>query len=185
MPILKSTPTAIAESFAQTDRVATTASRPPIVEPSATALPLVLVIDDHEDSRIIARLVLEAAGFRVCEAASGVEGLSLAVSLQPAVVLLDLILPGIDGWGVARRLRRDPAADNIGIIALTAVALAEECDRARDAGCDEVLTKPVSPKGIVEMVRRFVGRPKLASTERASHTGSRLRQQHRASPTAV
>jgi len=185
MPILKSTDSAIAESFARPDRPATTASRHPCVEPAATGQPLVLVIDDHEDSRIIARLVLEAAGFRVCEAASGVEGLSLAVSLQPAVVLLDLILPGIDGWGVARRLRRDPAADNIGIIALTAVAFPEDCDRARDAGCDEVLTKPMSPKGIVESVRRFVGRPRSASPVRASSAAGRSRQQRRASPSAV
>src|SRR5204862_4448244 len=93
--------TAVAESFAYRDHVEGTAVRHPVVRTTSTAAPLVLVVDDHEDSRIIARLVLEAAGFRVCEAASGGAGLSLATTLEPAVMLLDLILPGIDGWEVA------------------------------------------------------------------------------------
>src|SRR4051812_3642057 len=69
--------------------------------------PLVLVVDDHEDSRAIARVVLESGGFRVAEAATGLDGLRLAAALSPAAVLLDLILPGVDGWQVARQLRDD------------------------------------------------------------------------------
>jgi len=130
--------------------------RRPHVEGTATLAPLVLVVDDHEDSRVIARVVLEAAGFRVCEASCGVEALDAATELQPDVVLLDLILPGIDGWEVARRLRRNPDADDMAIIALTALAQPEERGRARDAGCDDVLTKPVSPAVIARTVRRFV-----------------------------
>jgi CheY-like chemotaxis protein len=155
---------AIAESFAFHDPVEGSALRHPVVRATVTAAPLVLVVDDHEDSRIIARLVLEAAGFRVHEAASGVTGLSLATALEPAVMLLDLILPGIDGWEVARRLRRDPATTNMGIIAVTALALRDDHVRARHAGCDTVLTKPVLPKAIVETVCRFVERPVLVAS---------------------
>jgi len=155
--------TAVTESLAYHDPVERAAVRRPLARTTATAAPLVLVVDDHEDSRIIARLVLEAAGFRVREAANGVTGLSLATALEPSVMLLDLILPGIDGWEVARRLRRDPATTGIGIIAVTALAVRDDHVRARHAGCDTVLTKPVLPKAIVETVCRFVERPLLVA----------------------
>src|SRR5436305_15062502 len=116
MPMLSTAVAPRAETYASRDPFEGTTVRHPVLEPSAPTRPLVLVVDDHEDSRVIARVVLEAAGFSVSEAAGGVEGLRLAVSLQPVVILLDLILPGIDGWEVARRLRRDPAASSVGII---------------------------------------------------------------------
>ncbi len=167
MPILSSAQPRRLAPFALPDvlddrRLAgATIERRPGVEGTETLAPLVLVVDDHEDSRVIARVVLEAAGLRVCEAANGVEALHVATARQPEVVLLDLILPGIDGWEVARRLRRNPEAGEMAIIALTALAQPEERGRARDAGCDEVLTKPVSPAVIARTVRRFL-------TQRAS-----------------
>jgi len=99
----------------------------------------------------------------VREAANGAMGLNLATALDPDVILLDLILPGVDGWEVARRLRCDPSTANIGIIAVTALALRDDHVRARHAGCDTVLTKPVLPKAIVETVCRFVERPVLVA----------------------
>jgi CheY-like chemotaxis protein len=167
MRILSSAQPRPLDPFTQTDalddrrRVEVTIERRPCVERTPTSAPLVLVVDDHEDSRVIARVVLEAAGFRVCEAACGVEALSIVATLQPDVVLLDLILPGIDGWEVARRLRTNPDMDDMAIIALTALAQPDERGRARDAGCDDVLTKPVSPAVIARTVRRFL-------TQRAS-----------------
>lgn len=163
MSILSAPCTALPESFAYPDPIERAGIWHPLVRTTATTVPLVLVVDDHEDSRIIARLVLEAAGFRVREAANGAAGLSLAIALEPAVMLLDLILPEIDGWEVARRLRCDPATANMGIIAVTAQALRDDHVRARHAGCDTVLTKPVLPRAIVETVRRFVERPMLAA----------------------
>ena len=138
----------------------------PCIQAVETLAPLVLVVDDHEDSRVIARVVLEAAGFRVCEAACGVEALDVAATLKPDVVLLDLILPGIDGWEVARRLRSNPDADDMAIIALTALAQPDERGRARDAGCDDVLTKPVSPAVIARTVRRFLTQRVAAASYR-------------------
>ena len=157
MPLLATTRTTILEPFSRHELAETNVRRPP-AKLAAPPAPLVLVVDDHEDSRIIARVVLESAGFRVRDAACGVEGLTLAKSLRPDVLLLDLILPGIDGWEVARRLRRDADLNGMPIIALTALAQLHERDIARDAGCDEVLTKPVSPSVIVRTVRSFLTR---------------------------
>jgi CheY-like chemotaxis protein len=121
--------------------------------------PLVLVVDDHDDSRIIARLVLESAGFRVIDARTGFEGLRLALDAKPLVVLLDLVLPGVDGWEIARLLRLESSTRDAVIVAVTAVASTEDHDRALLAGCDEVLTKPVPPTTMLDTVRRYVGLP--------------------------
>jgi two-component system, cell cycle response regulator DivK len=121
--------------------------------------PLVLVIDDHDDSRTIARLVLESAGFRVVDARTGFEGLRIALDAKPLVVLLDLVLPGVDGWEIARLLRLDSTMRDSIIVAVTAVATPEDHDRALLAGCDEVLTKPVPPTSMLDTVRRYVGLP--------------------------
>lgn len=125
--------------------------------------PLVLVIDDHDDSRTICRLVLESAGFRVAEAQTGFDGIRIAIETRPLVVLLDIILPGLDGWEIARLLRLDGSTREAVIIAVTALAGTEDQDRALLAGCDEVLTKPVAPAIMLDTVRRYVGLPVPAS----------------------
>jgi two-component system, cell cycle response regulator DivK len=138
------------------------AGRSPTLRSISTAdlyPPLVLVIDDHDDSRIIARLVLESAGFRVADARTGFEGLRIALDAKPLVVLLDLVLPGVDGWEIARLLRLESTTKDSVIIAVTAVATPEDHDRALLAGCDEVLTKPVPPTSMLDTVRRYVGLP--------------------------
>src|SRR4051812_8902971 len=126
------------------------------------AAPLILVVDDHDDSRAIVRIVLESVGFQVAEAATGIEGLRAAITLRPMLVLLDMILPGLDGWEIARRLRREDATRSSVIIALTALAGQDDQDRAEAAGCDEVLIKPVSPSKIVGTIRRYIGMPMRA-----------------------
>src|SRR6185312_2769869 len=85
--------------------------------------------------------------FRVAEARTGCEAIRLAVALRPVAVLLDLVLPELDGWEVARRLRENDATSAAAIIALTAAVLPSDHERARAAGCDMVLTKPVLPRG--------------------------------------
>lgn len=121
--------------------------------------PLVLVVDDHADSRLIARLVLESAGFRVAEAASGDEALRLAAALRPAALLLDLVLPGVDGWHVAQRLRDGEGGADVVVIAVTAVGQREEHARALAAGCDAVLTKPASPRVVLRTLGDWIGYP--------------------------
>lgn len=102
----------------------------------------ILVIDDHEDSRNVARLVLEHAGYNVSLAATGAEGLHRALVELPDLVLADLILPELDGLAVAERLRLHPATCNVRIIAMTADARPSAREDALRAGCNEFLVKP-------------------------------------------
>ena len=128
------------------------------VRPLASA-PLVLVVDDHHDSRAIARIVLELTGFRVVEAETGTEALAIALQRRPDVILLDLILPGINGWRLARLFRSDARTRGTVLIALTALVDADDDAHSLAASCDEILLKPVSPRTLVAVVTRFVGMP--------------------------
>ncbi|HYX24310.1 MAG TPA: response regulator [Thermoanaerobaculia bacterium] len=116
--------------------------------------PLVLVVDDVDHGREIFAEYLEFRGFRVATAADGLEAIEKAHELLPDIILMDLSLPGIDGWEATRRLRQDPSTSAIPIIALTAHALASAHDRARDVGCNAVVTKPCLPKDLEQEVRR-------------------------------
>jgi len=118
--------------------------------------PTVLIVDDHEDSRTVGRLVLESRGFHVIEAADGTEGLHKALTDRPSVVLLDIVLPGLDGWEIARRIRADASTCNTIIIAVTALAGIEDRHRSYMAGCDSVLTKPVPPSTMLAVINQYV-----------------------------
>ena len=85
---------------------------------------------------------LSFRGFQVSEAKDGVEAIELARKLQPEIVLMDLRMPGMDGWEATRRLKRDPKTKHIPVVALTAHALSPEITAARKAGCDAVVAKP-------------------------------------------
>jgi two-component system, cell cycle response regulator DivK len=117
------------------------------------AAPLILVVDDFKDGRELVTEMLSFHGFRVAEAADGQEALAKAKALQPDAILMDLSLPGVDGWEVTRRLRADAATAAIKIIALTAHAQADALGRARRAGADATITKPCLPDEVVTQVR--------------------------------
>jgi CheY-like chemotaxis protein len=120
-------------------------------DPSA---PLVLVVDDVDHGREIFAEYLEYRGFRVATAADGLEAIEKAFDLRPDVILMDLSLPGIDGWEATRRLKADERTRDIPIIALTAHALASAHEKAREVGCNSVVTKPCLPKDLEQEVRR-------------------------------
>lgn len=103
----------------------------------------ILIVDDHEDSRIITRLVLEQAGFEVSEACTGPEGLRLAIEERPRLVLVDIMLPGMDGFELSRRLRANAATRETRLVALTARADRRTREESLLAGCDAFLAKPV------------------------------------------
>lgn len=119
--------------------------------------PLVLVADDHDDSRTIARVLLESAGFRVAEARTGPETLRLVRSERPAIVLLDIVMPELNGWEVARRLRSDATCSGTVIIAVTALAGTHDREQTIAAGCDDLLTKPVLPRVLLATLRYYAG----------------------------
>jgi len=116
--------------------------------------PLVLVVDDVAHGREIFAEYLEFRGFRVATAEDGLEAMQKAFDLLPDMILMDLSLPGIDGWEATRRLKQDERTRHIPVIALTAHALASAHDRAKEAGCDAVVTKPCIPRDLEAEVRR-------------------------------
>jgi CheY-like chemotaxis protein len=120
----------------------------------AGVAPLILVIDDVEDNRNVYAELLGMLGFRVLTAADGPEGLAAARGEQPDVILLDLGMPGLDGWEVARRLRADPETKEISIVALTCETADESRARAFNAGVDAYLTKPCRPNDVLAEIRR-------------------------------
>jgi CheY-like chemotaxis protein len=121
--------------------------------------PRVLIVDDIEDNRRIYAMFLEFSGFVVTSAANGHEALARARALRPDVIVMDLALPGLDGWETTRRLRRDRRTRDIPVIALTGHVLPGAEEEARAAGCDHFLTKPCLPEVLAAEIRRALRRP--------------------------
>lgn len=114
--------------------------------------PFVLLVEDFDDAREMYRDYLEFSGFRVETARDGREAIEKARALRPHLILMDLSLPGIDGWEATRILKNDPATAEMLIVALSAHALAPEGDRARAAGCDGFIAKPCLPTDLVSEI---------------------------------
>jgi len=119
--------------------------------PKAERPKRVLVIEDNPDVAQSLRLVLEIQGHSVHVARTGREGIDTARTLRPEVVLCDLGLPGIDGFAVGRALRRDPVLAGMTLIAVSGYAQPEDAERARDAGFERLLTKPVDPDDLAQI----------------------------------
>ena len=119
--------------------------------------PLVLVVDDYQDAREMYAECLDQCGFRVAQAESGDEAVAKAVALRPALIVMDLALPGMDGWTATRTIKTDSRTATIPVVALTGHARTDASKAARDAGCDAFLTKPCLPDEIVAVVRRMIG----------------------------
>lgn len=114
----------------------------------------VLVVDDNGDSRIIMQAWLEHAGYRVLLADDGARGVATARTKRPDVILMDVALPVLDGWAAVQAIKADARTTAIPIIALTALALPEDQQRARDVGVDAYLAKPASLSRVLEEVKR-------------------------------
>ncbi len=121
--------------------------------------PLILVAEDHDDSRMIALAALRHGGFRVLEAADGAEALQMARAHRPTLLLLDVSMPHVDGFRVASLLKQDPVTRDIRIVMLTAHALPEDRARATAAGVDRYLVKPLGPAALVQAVDAALGGP--------------------------
>jgi two-component system, cell cycle response regulator DivK len=118
--------------------------------------PLVLVVDDFPDNRDMYMQYLEFSGLRVAEAQNGHEALQQANTLLPDLIVMDLSLPGLDGWEATRRLKADPRTQSIPVIALTGHALAGHSKGAIEAGCDAFITKPCLPERLLEEIRKML-----------------------------
>lgn len=118
--------------------------------------PLILVVDDYQDAREMYAEYLQFSGFRVAEARNGHEAIEKAFELRPDLILMDLSLPGKDGWEATRELKADERTRHIPVVALTGHALAGASEGAKRAGCDSFVTKPCLPDDLVVEVRRML-----------------------------
>ena len=121
----------------------------------------VLIVEDNEDNRIIYSTFLEHAGYRVIEAVTGPDGVSMAREQMPDIILMDISVPGMDGWEATRILKADPGTRDIKIVALTAHALADDREKSFQVGCDGYLAKPIEPKGVLAEVQRLLNGHKV------------------------
>jgi two-component system, cell cycle response regulator DivK len=121
-------------------------------------VPLVLIVDDNDRNRKLARDVLRLAGFRMLEAATAAEGIALASENLPDVILMDLRLPDLDGTAAAGLLRAAPQTSRIPVVALTALPLDTGDDWLFDAGFAGYIRKPIDIDALPDAVRRFCAR---------------------------
>ncbi|HEV8307801.1 MAG TPA: response regulator [Methylomirabilota bacterium] len=116
----------------------------------------ILVVEDHEENRRIMHDLLQSAGYEMLEALTGEEGVRLAETERPDLILMDIQLPGLDGYEATRRIKGHPALRAIPIIAVTSYALSGDDVKALEAGCDAYVTKPFSPRALLAKIREYV-----------------------------
>lgn len=118
----------------------------------------ILVVEDQEDNMQILRDVLVSADYQVSEAQNGEEALAAVASQRPDLILMDIQLPVMDGYEATRRIKADAATRSIPVIAITSYALGSDEQRAREAGCDDFVPKPYSPRELLAKIRGYLGR---------------------------
>ena len=121
----------------------------------------ILVIEDNEQNLYLIRYILEACGYEVYSALDGREGIATAASLLPDLILLDIQLPIMDGYEVARRLRQNPSLTDTPIVAVTSYAMPGDREKAMEAGCTGYIEKPIDPDTFDEQVDKYLSTKKL------------------------
>ena len=116
----------------------------------------ILMIEDTEDNRQIVRDLMASAGYQLLEAVDGVSGIAMTAEHKPDLILMDIQLPGVDGYEATRRIKADPALSHIPIIAVTSYALSGDEAKARAAGCDGYVAKPFSPRLLLATIKKFL-----------------------------
>ena len=127
-----------------------------MIEALTTMDKSVLIIDDDQWIAMSTAMVLEAEGFTVHSALSGPEGIDRARDLHPGVILLDIMMPGMDGWETLERLKADPQLSQVPVIIFTAREHREGRSKAEDLGAAEYFRKPFRPDALVDTIRRHL-----------------------------
>ena len=122
----------------------------------AATAPLILIVDDNLDAREMYGLYLQHEGFRWAEAVNGQDAITQTRLEKPALILMDVTMPRMDGWEAARLLKLDAVTKDIPLIMLTAHAFQEHRDRAAEVGADGFLAKPVLPDELTAEIRRVL-----------------------------
>jgi two-component system cell cycle response regulator DivK len=116
----------------------------------------ILVAEDHEDNRQILRDLLASGGFDMIEARDGEQAVATAEASRPDLILMDIQLPVIDGYEATRRIKAQPALKAIPVIMVTSYALSGDEEKARQAGCDDYVAKPYSPRQLLAKIRHYI-----------------------------
>jgi two-component system cell cycle response regulator DivK len=116
----------------------------------------ILVVEDQEDNRQILRDLLQSTGWELVEAEDGVQAVAAVAKQRPDLILMDIQLPIMDGYEATRRIRSNPDNKAIPIIAVTSYALSGDDKKARDAGCDDYVPKPYSPRQLMAKIRQYL-----------------------------
>jgi CheY-like chemotaxis protein len=132
---------------------------------TSSGAPVILLVDDYDDARIMYGHFLRMSGYEPIEAASGEEALEIAYARRPDLILLDMSLPGLDGWEVTAELKSDERTRHIPIVALTAHALRSARQRSERVGCDGFLAKPCAPPVLLEEIVRLLNPNRTAGVE--------------------
>ena len=132
--------------------------------PAVNEAPLILIAEDDADNREGYAEYLTYLGYRVAQAADGESALDAARRLRPDVLLLDLALPVLDGWEVARQVKADARTRRAVVIALSACVFPADVRRATDSGCDLFLDKPCYPQIVADAIRRLLAERDAASS---------------------
>jgi len=120
---------------------------------------LVLLIEDNEQNRYLATFLLEQRGYRVAPAYTGPEGIALARTLEPCLILLDVQLPLMDGYAVARALREIDSLGTVPIVAVTSYAMVGDREKALAAGCTGYIEKPIDPETFISTIEQLAALP--------------------------
>lgn len=118
----------------------------------------ILIIEDNRSNMLLIATILKRAGYRVIEAETADSGIALSRTAAPALILMDVALPGMDGLAATRVLKADPLTKNIPIVALTAHAMAGDEQKAREAGCDAYVIKPIDSRLVVATIAGLLAR---------------------------
>lgn len=116
----------------------------------------ILYIEDNEQNFYLVSYILKSAGHEVLWAADGARGIDLAAREKPDLILLDIQLPVLDGYGVARALRARPELDTVPVVALTSYAMPGDREKAIEAGCDGYIEKPIDPTTFAGEIERIL-----------------------------
>ncbi|MBI9048981.1 MAG: response regulator [Anaerolineaceae bacterium] len=116
----------------------------------------ILVIEDNDQNMYLVRFILEAHGYEVLEAKNGSDGINLAVEHEPDLILLDIQLPVMDGYTVARELRKRESIDKVPIIAVTSYAMPGDRENVLAAGCVGHIEKPINPDNFITQIEQFM-----------------------------
>jgi len=132
----------------------------------------ILIADDYDDNRELLRLMLEGEGYHIREARNGHEALDAALEEAPAVALIDLSMPSLDGWGLLREMRADERTRAVPCVAVTAFAANQDKRRALEAGFDAYISKPFRAKELIELVNSFARRDGSGDGDGGGPTGA-------------